>query len=71
MNSDLITLAKTAISFIENHRQIDEWLGSVVWVATTPDKKAFADQMKQIEKLRKEGKRIQKSLEARVKKLKL
>ena len=71
MNSDLKTLGKTAIRLIENHKQIDEWLGSIVWVATTPDKKSFSDQMKQIETLRKEGKKIQTSLQAMVKKLKL
>jgi len=70
MNNDLKNLMITATKLIENHKQIDEWLGSIVWVATTPDKKAFTGRIQQIEKLRKEGKRIQKSLEKIVEKLK-
>ena len=68
MTNDLRNLANTASKLVENHRQIDEWLESIVWVASTPDKKTFATQMQQLGKLRKEGKRIQISLDKIVKK---
>jgi len=67
MNNDLRNLASTASKLVENHRLIDEWLESIVWVASTPDKKTFATQMQQLGKLRKEGKRIQISLDKIVK----
>ena len=70
MNNDLKNLMNTATQLVENHKQIDEWLGSIVWVASTPDKKGFTSKMQEIEKLRKEGKRIQKSIEKMVEKLK-
>ena len=69
MNNDLRNLASTASKLVENHRQIDEWLESIVWVASTPDKKTFETQMQQLGKLRKEGKRIQISLDKMVKKV--
>ena len=69
MNNDLRNLANTASKLVENHRQIDEWLESIVWVASTPDKKTFATQMQHLGKLRKEGKRIQISLDKIVKKV--
>ncbi len=62
-------IAKTAQSLIQNHKAIDAWLSSIVWVAATPDKKVFAEEMKKLDALRKEGKRIQKSLEKALEKL--
>jgi len=43
MNNDL-EICDTASKLIENHRLIDEWLESIVWVASTPDKKRLATQ---------------------------
>ena len=34
MNKDFKNFAKIATKLVENHRQIDEWLDSIVWVAT-------------------------------------
>lgn len=56
-------LATAANSLVENQRAIDELLGTIKWVAATPDKKIFEEQMKQLEKLRKQGEALNKKIE--------